>query len=41
MKGDWKKCSVAGENAGAEITAMLTEKIKQTGLRTYLLAFSS
>eukprot|EP00585_Thalassiosira_rotula_P007583 CAMPEP_0196148232 /NCGR_PEP_ID=MMETSP0910-20130528/27293_1 /TAXON_ID=49265 /ORGANISM="Thalassiosira rotula, Strain GSO102" /LENGTH=1019 /DNA_ID=CAMNT_0041410875 /DNA_START=161 /DNA_END=3222 /DNA_ORIENTATION=+ len=52
MKGDWKKCSeflnslevwslVAGENAGAEITTMLTEKIKETGLRTYLLAFSS
>jgi len=52
MKGDWKKCSellnslevwslIAGENAGAEITAMLTEKIKETGLQTYLLAFSS
>jgi len=52
MKGDWKKCSevlnslqvwdlVAGENAGEEIKTMLTEKIKQTGLRTYLLAFSS
>lgn len=52
MKGDWKRCDdllgslevwslVAGENAGEEITTMLTEKIKQTGLRTYLLAFSS
>ena len=52
MKGDWKKCSdllqelevwdlVAGEDAAKEIKAMLVEKIKQTGLRTYLLAFSS
>jgi translation initiation factor 3 subunit C len=52
MKGDWKKCSellnslevwdlVAGEGAGEEIRTLLTEKIKQTGLRTYLLAFSS
>jgi translation initiation factor 3 subunit C len=52
MKGDWKKCSdllnslkvwdlVAGDNAGEEIKSMLTEEIKQTGLRTYLLAFSS
>ena len=48
MKGDWKKCSellnslevwdlFAGENAGAEIITMLTEKIKETGLCTYLL----
>lgn len=52
MKGDWKKCSdllgslevwdlVAGEGAAAEIRTMLVDKIKQTGLRTYLLAFSS
>lgn len=52
MKGDWKRCSdllrslevwnlVAGEDAAEEIKAMLIEKIKQTGLRTYLLAFSS
>ena len=52
MKGNWKKCSellnslevwdlVAGEGAGEEIRTLLTEKIKQTGLRTYLLAFSS
>ena len=52
MKGDWKKCAellkslevwdlVAGEGAGDTIRALLTEKIKQTGLRTYLLAFSS
>ena len=52
MKGDWKKCSeflyslevwdlVAGDGASEEIKTMLGEKIKQTGLRTYLLAFSS
>ncbi|KAL7537813.1 hypothetical protein ACHAXR_008109, partial [Thalassiosira sp. AJA248-18] len=52
MKGDWKRCSalldslevwslVAGEGAAEEIKTMLTENIKQTGLRTYLLAFSS
>lgn len=52
MKGDWKRCSdllndlevwnlVAGEGAAEEIKTMLNEKIKQTGLRTYLLAFSS
>jgi len=52
MKGNWKKCAelldslevwdlVAGEGAAAEIKTMLEEKIKQTGLRTYLLAFSS
>ena len=52
MKGDWKKCSdllnslevwalLPGDNADEEIKTMLGEKIKQTGLRTYLLAFSS
>lgn len=52
MKGNWKKCDdllcslevwdlVAGEHAAEEIKAMLSSKIKQTGLRTYLLAFSS
>ena len=52
MKGDWKKCSdllcslevwslVAGDGSADEIRAMLVEKVKQTGLRTYLLAFSS
>lgn len=52
MKGDWKKCNdllcslevwdlVAGENAAEEVKTMLSAKIKQTGLRTYLLAFSS
>jgi translation initiation factor 3 subunit C len=52
MKGDWKKCNdllcslevwnlIAGDNAAEEIKTMLSDKIKQTGLRTYLLAFSS
>mmetsp|Transcript_40815 Transcript_40815/g.73574 ORF Transcript_40815/g.73574 Transcript_40815/m.73574 type:complete len:987 (-) Transcript_40815:491-3451(-) len=52
MKGDWNKCAellnslevwdlFAGETVGAETKTMLTEKIKETGLRTYLLAFSS
>ena len=52
MKGDWKKCNdlllslevwdlCAGDNAADEIKTMLSAKIKQTGLRTYLLAFSS
>jgi translation initiation factor 3 subunit C len=52
MKGDWKKCNdllcslevwdlCAGEKAAEEIKTMLSSKIKQTGLRTYLLAFSS
>ena len=52
MKGDWKKCNdllcsletwdlCAGENSAESIKTMLSAKIKQTGLRTYLLAFSS
>lgn len=52
MKGDWKKCNdllcslevwnlVAGKNSAEDIKVMLSEKVKQTGLRTYLLAFSS
>lgn len=52
LKGDWKKCAellnslecwdlVPGDNGAEEIKTMLVEKIKQTGLRTYLLAFSS
>lgn len=52
MKGDWKKCTdllnslevwnlVSGENADEAIKTMLVEKVKQTGLRTYLLAFSA
>jgi translation initiation factor 3 subunit C len=51
MKGDWKKCNdlicslevwdlMAG-NAAEDIKTMLSDKVKQTGLRTYLLAFSS
>jgi translation initiation factor 3 subunit C len=51
MKGDWKKCNdlicslevwdlMAG-NAAEDIKTMLSAKVKQTGLRTYLLAFSS
>ncbi|KAL7550889.1 hypothetical protein ACHAWF_016136 [Thalassiosira exigua] len=52
MRGDWKTCSdllgsleawdlIAGAGAADEIRTMLVDKIKQTGLRTYLLAFSS
>ena len=52
LRGDWKRCSdlltslecwdlVPGENGAEEIKSMLGEKIKQTGLRTYLLAFSA
>ena len=52
LKGDWKKCAdllkslecwdlVPGDNGAEEIKKMLVEKIKQTGLRTYLLAFSA
>jgi len=52
LKGDWKRCSdllkslecwdlVPGENGAEEIKKMLEEKVKETGLRTYLLAFSA
>lgn len=52
MKGDWKTCAdlvtqldvwqlVPGDDASKDIAAMLTEKVKLEGLRTYLLAFSS
>eukprot|EP00957_Ditylum_brightwellii_P012142 917068-Ditylum_brightwellii.AAC.1 len=52
MKGDWKKCSnllvgldvwklVPGDDSIEKIRAMLVDKIKLEGLRTYLFAFSS
>lgn len=51
MKGDWKKCAdllvnlnvwqlVPGEDSGNKIKAMLIEKIKLEGLRTYVLTFA-
>lgn len=52
MQGDWKTCAdmvstldlwklVPGEGAQKKIAAMLTEKSKLEGLRTYLFSFSA
>jgi translation initiation factor 3 subunit C len=52
MQGDWKTCTdmvstldvwqlVPGEGAQKKIAAMLTEKSKLEGLRTYLFSFSA
>lgn len=52
MKGEWKKCAdlltrmevwqlVPGEDSAANVKAMLIEKAKLEGLRTYLFAYSS
>lgn len=52
LKGEWEQCAyllskfevwqlVPGENAALKIQTMLLEKIKQEGLRTYILAYSA